>query len=171
MIGFHSTSLAASNRIEEQGFLPHKIFAPAEHSKLVQIANTHGLKTFKYESWLTMYSVTFTKDPIHAMKHVEDGKAAGGQGLGNIVNTLKMLPAEITPADREFVSELESKIKAIQADQAVTYVVDLTGLGQRLDHDEQQPFMYFRWDPTKDLPKVSEIEPARILMKLMHAHG
>jgi hypothetical protein len=167
VVGFHSTSLAASSRIEKVGFFPNKIFDEADHSRLIAIAKTHGVKTFDYENWLSMRSVTFTIKPGDAIKHIRHGKA-GGQGLKNICHILEQLPETTDVGDQSFLTEIESQIDAIRKDQAVTYAVDLSSLGPRLDKDKVQPFFYYRWHPNEALPEISEIAPTRILMKLVH---
>lgn len=114
-----------------------------------------------------MRSVTFTQNPDHAIRHIEQG-SAGGQGLKNITAIIEALPQQLTEDESTFIDSLKGKINVICSDQPVIYIVDLTNLGPRLDPDRVQPFYYYRWHPEKDLPEISEIGPERILMKLAH---
>ncbi len=150
--------------------MPNKIFELADHERLIAIAKAQGVDTFSYENWLSMRSVTFTIIPDDALKHTAHGKA-GGQGLKNISQILEKLPNALDEGDQSFVARLAESIDAIRSDQSITYVVDLSTLGPRLDKDKLQPFYYYRWNPDEALPEFSEIAPDRILVKLIHAHA
>ena len=170
LVGFHSTSISASVQIEKQGFLPDKIFDLSEHERLMAIAKTHNLDVFSYERWLSMRSVTFTVSPHDALKHITDGKS-GGQGLKNITKIIEKLPKTLDEDDRRFVEKIESRINTIRECDPITYVVDLSNLGPRLDKDQHQPFYHYRWNPSVPLSNFSEIAPTRILLKLIHARA
>lgn len=167
VVGFHSTARSTCASIEQYGFLPNKIFDLVDHSRLVELAKHHGIDTVSYENWLCMRSVTFTINPDDAIKHICHGRA-GGQGLKNMSQILEALPTGIGEPEKDFLKKLRSRIDSIRADQCVTYVVDLSELGPRLDKDRYQPFYYYRWNPAAPLPEFSEIAPSRIVMKLVH---
>ena len=100
------------------------------------------------------------------------GKSAGGSRTNphraNSVARCCFVQRFLSGQERTFVDCLKSKIEEVRADQPVTYIVDLSNLGPRLDPDRVQPFYYYRWHPDKEFPMVSEIGPDRILVKLIH---
>jgi hypothetical protein len=167
-IGFHSTVLSASYEIEKSGFLPDKIFSETEHNKLLNISIAHKEDTSAVQEWLALRSVTFTQHPNDAIKHIKQG-SSGGQGLKNLVELIQKLSStDISDEDRTFIDSMSNKIQKIRSDQSVSYIVNLSDLGQRLDNDHRQPFYHHRWHPKNALPKISEIGPERILLKLIH---
>lgn len=91
LVGFHATSINSCKSIEAVGFFPDKIFALKEHDRLISIAQSQKIVTSTHEEWLTMYSVTFTKDKADAQNHIRQG-SAGGQGLKNITEILARIP-------------------------------------------------------------------------------
>lgn len=167
VIGYHSSTHSACIKIEKVGFLPSKVLPLEDHDRLLKMAEAYQIQSFDLQNWLSMRSVTFTRHPVEALKHIQQG-SAGGQGLKNVMTIIEALPPELSQEDQTFIGYLGEKIQAFRADQPVTYIVDLTGLGERLDPDKLQPFYYYRWNPKEELPKESEIGPDRILMKLIH---
>jgi len=165
VVGFHATSITACEGIETNGFLPNKIFTPHEHNRLIAIAKKQGIDTSWHEQWLTMLSVTFTKEKTDAENHINQG-SAGGQGLKTIALILGQISDVIDSADATFVGTLRQKIENIQNADSVIYAVDLSNLSPRLDEDKRQPFYYFRWHPEHPLPLISEISPSRIIEKV-----
>lgn len=167
VIGYHSSVQTASAEIEKFGFLPSKILPLADHQKLIGLAEKYKIDSFDLKNWLSMRSVTFTRSPYDAIKHIEQG-SAGGQGLKNVRKIIEGLPSQLTADESAFIDTLQGKINDVCNDQPVTYIVDLTDLGPRLDPDKLQPFFYYRWHPENNLPEISEIGSERILMKLSH---
>ena len=168
IVGYHSSIHSAAIAIESAGFLPNKILTLAEHSRLIAIAQEHGVDTLNLRGWLELRSVTFTQRPEEALKHIAQG-SAGGQGLKNLTTIIEALSSQtLAPDDRVFTDSIGAQIRAVQTDKPITYAVDLTGLGPRLTRDHLQPFYYFRWNPALDLPETSEVGPDRILLKLRH---
>lgn len=167
IIGYHSSVYSACSGIERVGFLPDKIFPLEEHRKLLEIAEVYKIDSLSLQSWFSMWSVTFTRRPEEAIKHIQQG-SAGGQGLKNLTAIIEKLPPELSREEKSFIDCLREKIQRIRTDQPVSYIVDLTDLGARLDPDHHQPFYYYRWNPAEQLPKKSEVGPERILMKLVH---
>lgn len=165
VVGFHSTSSLACNRIETNGFLPDKIFCQLDHDRLITIARKQKIDTGWYEQWLNLRSVTFTREQCDALKHIKQG-SAGGQGIKNISDILTGINCAEVSEDANFLGMLEERCEAIRSAKPVVYAVDLSNLGQRLDSDRIQPFYYFRWNPELPLPLVSEILPSRIIAKL-----
>lgn len=167
VIGYHSTVRSASTEIEEFGFLPNKILPLEYHQKLIGLAEKFKIDSSGLQDWLSMRSVTFTRSPDDAIKHIGQGNA-GGQGLKNVRKIIGALPTQLTADECAFINSLQGKVDDVCNDQPVTYIVDLTDLGPRLDSDKIQPYYYYRWHPEKDLPEMSEIGADRILMKLSH---
>ncbi|MBT9499589.1 MAG: hypothetical protein IV103_20755 [Zoogloea sp.] len=165
LVGFHATSISACESIQAVGFLPNKIFSREEHDRLISIAQSQNIVTSTHEEWLTMYSVTFTKDKADAQNHIKQG-SAGGQGLMNITGILDRISGLSNNNDAIFVAMLQQKIEAIQSAGTVIYAVDLSNLGLRLDTDRHRPLYYYRWNPAEPLPEASEISPSRIIEKI-----
>jgi len=167
-LGYHSTVLSASYEIETSGFLPDKIFSETDHYKLINIAVAHQEDTSALQEWLALRSVTFTQHPNNAIEHIKQG-SSGGQGLKNVTELIqKLSSSDISDVERIFIDSMSKKIQEIRADQSVSYIVNLSDLGQRLGNDQRQPFYYYRWHPENALPEISEIGPERILLKLIH---
>jgi len=167
VLGYHSSVRSACAAIEELGFLPNKIFPLEDHNALIKMAAAYQVDSSDLQTWLAMRSVTFTRRPDEAIYHIQQG-SAGGQGLKNLTAIIKELSPKVSGQERTFVDCLKSKIEEVRADQPVTYIVDLSNLGPRLDPDRVQPFYYYRWHPDKEFPMVSELGPDRILVKLIH---
>ena len=167
IIGYHSSVRSACAGIEEFGFLPDKIFPLEDHKRLIEMAEAYKVESLDLQNWLDMRSVTFTRRPDAAIKHIQQG-SAGGQGLKNLTAIIEKLSLQVNVEERTFVDYLSKKIQEVRADQPVSYIVDLSDLGPRLNPDQTQPFYYYRWHPVKELPETSEIGPDRILMKLIH---
>lgn len=165
LVGFHATSINACKSIEAVGFLPNKIFSRKEHDRLISIAQSQNIVTSSHEEWLTMYSVTFTKDKADAQNHIRQG-SAGGQGLKNITEILDRISGLSNKEDAAFVTMLQHKTEAIRSADSVIYAVDLSNLEPRLDTDRYRPLYYYRWNPAETLPEVSEITPSRIIEKI-----
>jgi hypothetical protein len=163
--GFHSTASTACDAIEQVGFLPHKILDADEHERLLDIADGLELDAGFYEQWLAMRSVTFTKTIDEALTHVHSGKA-GGQGLINIDRLLVDIGTISNESDATFIDSIQARLQSIRDADPVIYVIDLSGLGQRLVDKPPGDFYQFFCDPEADLPAVSEIDPSRLIAKL-----
>lgn len=164
-VGFHATSSLACAEIEQVGFLPHKILSQEHHSQILSMARRLSLDTSNYAEWLGMRSVTFTKVLSEAVGHARQG-SAGGQGLMNVERLLAQITQRGTDADRTLAAQFNVQIQTVRNSDSVVYVVDLSNLGARLVDDRSSGFYQVYWNPNVELPKMSEINPSRLLAKL-----
>ncbi|BFI96228.1 MAG: hypothetical protein RSP_17380 [Rhodanobacter sp.] len=167
MVGFHGTTSAASAVIETQGFLPNKVFSAHEHTQILELARALGWNTGSYQQWLDMRSVSFAKDPLFAIHHVTNAGNAGGQGLYNVRDALAFILNNGSDESRAVAQAFQQKLAQLRAAAPVIYMVDLSNLGPRLVPSEVDYNMY--WNPEEALPAISEIDPGRIIEKLVFA--
>lgn len=165
VVAFHATSITACKKIEQIGFVPSKIISEVEHEQILCMARYLNLNTFSYTEWLEMRSVTFTKLLEQAVSHVRNGWA-GGQGLIQVKRLLDQILDSGEERYALLANELLQKIRNILESESVIYVVDLSGLEERVVDDKKSGFFQFYWDPEKPLPKISEIDPSRLIARL-----
>jgi hypothetical protein len=167
-VGFHGTSVLSAEHIELNGFLPYKIFESHEHVEILEIAQKFDVDCHYYCQWLEMLSVTFTKEAIGAINHIESGSHSG-QGLANV---RKVLQSIVTVGDGVYKSEANqflSRIEMLENAQPILYVVNLSGYGKRLASDNI--CYYYHLNPALPFPENSDIGPDRIIARLDHFNG
>lgn len=164
-VGFHGTSSLACKAIEANGFLPSKVFSESDHASLVSMASSLSIDTSSYTEWLGMRSVTFAKQADAAVSHVRNG-SSGGQGLHNIQHMLSNILELGNDQQKEVATAFVEKLEAIRKALPVVYAVNLVGFGQRLVHDQHQPFFQYYWNPSLPIPEISDIGPDRLIAKL-----
>lgn len=166
-VGYHGTTSLASADIEARGFLPNKVFSDQEHAQILQLAGELGWNRWNYMEWLGMRSVSFAKDPLFAIHHVTNAGKAGGQGLYNVRDALAAILSNGSDESRAVAETFQQKLAQLRAAPPVIYKVDLSNLGPHLVESREDFNMY--WDETKALPAISEIDPGRIIEKLVFA--
>lgn len=162
-VGYHGTSILSAEYIELKGFLPYKIFSSHEHAEILEVATKLKIDCFYYQQWLGMLSVTFAKEAIGAITHINSGSHSG-QGLANIREVLETIIKEENSDYESKASQFLSRIEILKNAQPILYVVDLSGFGRRLASDNSCYYYYF--NPTLPIPEYSDIGPNRIIARL-----
>lgn len=163
-VGFHCTSIMATQRIEANGLLPDKVFPASIHNQLTTLGKHYGIYTSGYEEWLNMRSVSFGMNANVAIAQMNNGHV-GGQGLFQMENVLNAILPVGTAQEIAFAQENLTKIATIRASQPVIYAVELTPLGNRVVTDLMNvAHVYF--NPAVPLPTMSDILPSYIIERL-----
>lgn len=164
-VGFHATSLSASKKIEQEGFLPNKVFTEEEHEKILTIAKKLSVDIESYSEWLNMRSVTFAIDSSSALQHIKYGNS-GGQGLKGMQQVLTSIVNTGCSQDKEIAEAFIERINKIHASQSVIYAVDLSNTGCRLVKDNHQPLYHLYFNPDEPLPSVSIVSYSNVIEML-----
>ena len=163
-VGFHGTTLLATNQIEARGLLPVKVFDQAKHDEVLKLCEQYNLETCSYAQWLGMRSVSFGVEAKRAVLHMKSGNG-GGQGLMNMIDVLTQLVERGDDAVKVYAQDMLKKIDTARQSQLVVYAVDLSNLGPPLVVQDAEVFQYY-FNPTIPLPAISLIDPSRLIERL-----
>lgn len=164
LVGFHATSRLAGQQIETHGFLPSKVFSADEQSELLTAAARLGVRAGAHESWLGMWSVTFSSKFDDAKNHITRGSSCG-QGVLQMLAVVNAVESKGEERDRTLARRIIARIQQLQCSTPVIYAVDLSKV-ERLVYDERDSLFRLYWDTTKPLPQSSEVDPSRLIARL-----